>query len=567
MNENENQQIGVSQTPSNPRYARDTSILKSYLKDFKRKASTSGYFGLPKQVKEIARTKRQAEDSYPYEIIYIAPQNTKSLPSSNSQVINSNIQVPNCNIQTPVPAKPAPVPAKPRPVYTAPKLEQIRAVYPIGTIHRPAKNTSCTPTSQLPANSIAKINPPPYVIPKSPQTPQSVCLHSVPPTRPTYKAIPVYLRPPYVYPKYTNALPSKPSICNCPIVTAPPPTTTTPCDTTTVAITTELIPPLTTPAPVQTTDAPLQTTQVPVQTTEAPLQTTEPNIPTTTETPVILSDCPSTTQPNVSCKCNDENGKKCAFCIEKAIIYIGDNFKPKSLATLKDGLTNLDNDDDDDDCKDDGDHDDGEEDSDNCDEIDDNDDNEQSSQKHLAKIGEIFIKNAIVKVNKPPADQSTLLQLIEKLRTEISKVIGNQTDSCTEDDDYTDDYTNTEPHDDYCDSEDGMIAEETAPGATAVASLDVETSDVFPDRKPATIREFPKWPQEVQMPQIGKEDTKYKSRDYYYKKREADATKKCESHANERIAEPRACECGKEHDLLEACKDLSKTISKYQSKS
>lgn len=617
MNENDFQHIDAAQAPSNPRYARESS---RNLNDFDSRKNLVTKSDLSAHGKAINRAKRQANNSYPYDIIYLTPQTAKPAPNPNSPVINSNTKtIPSCNSKIPVPIKP-------EPVYAAPKLEEIRAVYPIGTVNHPAKNTSCSPQSVSPSESIVKTNPVQYVVANagakdSAQSPlYPVYLVSAPSTKPTYKAIPIYLRPPYVYPASSNSIKTKPNICHCPVITVPPPTATVPAPP--LPLTTPLpiqttppsppstsTPPLPTPSPPPTsTVSSIETTMVPVTTdtettlitTQSPSSTTEDesNIIGATVAPEISTDSPIDTLPNDTCKCDDKK-RKCAFCIKKAIIFMDNKLDRKSLAMLKKELKNLDKDDDDDnddhndygnDYDDDYYNDDDEKaESDNKGNANDdplrNDENENSSPKHPVKSNGIYIENAIFKVNKPSGDQSTLLQLIDELRRQL-----NNTRPCEQDDEY-DDYPNdgseTEPnYDDECDSDDEMVGEETAPGGTAVAApppdeMDLtgfgddssdteptasqqETIDSGVEQKPA--RGSRQWSQDAPKTARAKSGRVPTTRASLFKKRETKSPNHSKSHVNDGHSAPHESKCVREHDLLKAFKDLSETISKFQSK-
>lgn len=545
MNANNFQQFDVEQTPSDLRYARETSNrLKRHLNVVKRMRN---FDSSSSRGKSIARAKRQADrNAYPYELIYMSPQTSaKPVLNTNKPVVNSNSQTLNCNSQTSIPTKPSPV-------YTAPKLEQIRAIYPLG-----AKNVSCRPKVVPPTNLISKTTPLQYVITNSAQKPQTVYLSaaSLPSqTRPNQKSIPVYIRPPQVYSSTSRKIQTPPNTCNYPVITVPPPTPLPPCDPATLAVTTEHeISPITTQLPLSTTEA------VPITST-----TTEAHM-TSTVSPIDAC-------PNETCNGCDEHAKKCAFCINKAIIYINDKFGQKSLASLKDELKNLH---DDDDVNDDVNDNEGNNDGDDCDEEesadyensnddchenDKIDDDAPSSHKKPTKMGEIYIKNAVVKVNQPAVDQSKLVKLIEKLRKELNKSANHHVHSCEEDHDYPEDYPidhpDTEPHYDDYDSKDGMTAEGTAPGTTAVAITgpdDIEPtgSDVEYEQVQQTARTRP---------------TQNSPHDNSFRKRDTDASKNGRDREN-KDGDESTCGCVKEHDLLEACKSLSATISEYQSKS
>lgn len=606
MNENDFQHIDAAQAPSNPRYARESS---RNLNDFdSRKKMVTKSVSLA-HGKAINRAKRQANNSYPYDIIYLTPQTAKPAPNPNSPVINSNTQtIPSCNSKIPVPIKP-------EPVYTAPKLEQIRAVYPIGTVNHPAKNASCSPQSVSPSESIVKTNPVQYVVANvgakdSAQRPYPVYLVSAPSTKPTYKAIPIYLRPPNVYPASSNSIKTKPNICHCPVITLPPPTVTVPTPPlplttppTSPTQTTPPSPPSTSTSivpPIETTTMPVTTeTEIPAITTQSPSSTTEDrsNIIGATVAPEISTDSSIVTLPNGACKCDDKK-RKCAFCIKKAIIFMDNKLERKSLAILKKELNNLDEDDDDDDDDDDNDENDDGNDYDvdyynNDDENAESDDkgnanddplknvdNGNKSEKHPVKSNGIYIENAIFKVNKPSGDQSRLLQLIDELRREL-----NKTRPCEQDDEY-DDYPNdgseTEPnYDDECDSDDDMVGDETAPGGTAVAAPDEmdltgfgddssdteptapqqETIDSEVQQKPARGSR-PDAPKTARA-KSGKVPT---TRASLFKKRETKSPNQFKSHGKDGHGAPHESKCVKEHELLKAFKDLSKTISKFQSK-
>lgn len=534
MNANNFQQFDVDQTPSDLRYARETSNrLKRHLNVVERMRN---FFSSSSRGKSVARAKRQADiNAYPYELIYMSPQiPAKPVMNTNEPVVNSNSQTLKCNSQTSVPTKPSPV-------YTAPKLEQIRAIYPLG-----AKNVSCRPKIVPPTNLISKTTPLQYVITNSAQKPQTVYLSagSLPSqTRPNQKSIPVYIRPPQVYSSTSRKIQNRPNTCNCPVITVPPPTTPLPCDTATLAVATEHeITPVTTQFPLSTTEA------VPITST-------------TTEAHTTSTDSPLDACPNETCNGCDEHAKKCAFCINKAIIYVNDKFGQKSLASLKDELKNLHDDDDNDgdDCDEDESA--GYENSnDDCHENDKIDDDAPSAHKKPKKIGEIYIKNAVVKVNQPAVDHSKLVELIEKLRKELSKSSNHHVHSCEEDHDYPLDYPidhpDTEPNYDDYDSKYGMTAEGTASGTASGAITgpdDIEPtgSDVEYEQVQQTART---------------RTTQNSPHDNSFRKRDTDASKNGKDRENKNGDES-ACGCVKEHDLLEACKNLSATISEYQSKS
>lgn len=574
------QQSDAVQAPNHPRYARALlSCSQNNLNHFEHMRNVASHNA---HEKKSFRRKRQVNTSYPYEIIYLSPQTPtpspqipkqvaqipKSIPQITKPIANPNIeQLPNCNQQNPETS----LPINQSPVYIAPKLEQIRAVYPLAATKRPTNNISCSPevlTSK--SNSIPEQNTVQYTIPNLAQYP--VYFTSATPTKPTYKAIPIYVRPPYVNPIPSNVITTKPNVCHCPVVTVPPPTNTVPPPTNTVCPPTNTVPPPTnnvcpptsTVAPIETTFvsvtvpsptntvlpptntisppistvAPIETTSVPTTvtaepetspiTTQFPLSSTEPEIITSTETQTttesVLSATLEPTHPNENCTCSNEKGKNCAFCIQKAIIYISDGFGPKSLALLKDSAKKL-NQNTDDDCDDENDDDDNDKDDDGDANLDDFS-NDEHVQNHPANVGGIYIQNAVIK-----SDQSKLLQLIDKLSREINKLNTHNVDSCEEGDDYPE--NGPGPHDpeyDDCETDDELTASGTAPESTATANDEAEemipTSglDLQPEiTAPARVQKVP---------------------------RETLSTKKCKSVTN---GDNGDCECGKGHDLVEAC--------------
>lgn len=296
MNDKIAQRFG---TPSIPRYAHKTSshlqakraVEESHQHEFSELKSL-----LDNQFIESAlRAKRQNTNEFPYKIIYLNPQ----------QHVQSS-------------------------VYSAPKLEQIQAIYPYSLTNCPNNISSSIPQNIYP-NAIPKSNPSPAIIyPNNIQSAPSVCppqtaskpiaCQNSPAIRPVYVQNPIYTR-------YSpNGIP--PKIYNCPIITASPPTVNT-------IKPTVIAPPSTiaTNPGIITTVSPL-TTQIPmITTTDAP----EP-LTTTIAAPPMTTPC------NCSSETTDGKKKRCGFCINKAYFFFGSN--SKSIAALANLLKKNGNDDD-----------------------------------------------------------------------------------------------------------------------------------------------------------------------------------------------------------------------------